>query len=117
MTATRIGICAVMIVVLCGCEERPKSKSRAEERQLTPEKSACLSRAGEKHLAVERELATRQVDALKAGRSTVELTLLERRMTEEICLEEAKCIATNELVLGVLFDSCLRRVEAARRGT
>ena len=44
-------------------------------------------------------------------RSTIKLTLSERRMEEEICLEEAKCYGDSELIVGVMFDSCLKRVE------
>jgi len=57
----------------------------------------------------------RQLEAMKARRSTIELTLQERRMNEGACLEEAKCFSglgeLGELVYGVMFDSCLKRVE------
>jgi hypothetical protein len=52
---------------------------------------------------------------MAARRSTVEITLQERRMNEAACLEEAKCFSgfgeLSELVYGVTFDSCLQRVE------
>lgn len=37
--------------------------------------------------------------------------MLERRMNEETCLEEAKCYGVDELTVGVMFDACLKRIE------
>lgn len=98
----------------CGDSQPPPHGAKAEE--LTPQQSACIKRAGTKLIILAGEVAKRQLDAMKEQRSTVELTLQERRMTEEICLEEAKCFGGGELVLGTVFDDCLHQAEHVGEG-
>lgn len=102
-----------LIASLCGSAEGAQPRRDAKEKPLTPEQSTCLNRAAARQRAQAAEFAKRHLDAMKAQRSTVELTLQERRMNEAACLEEAKCFGGGELVYGVMFDACLERVEGS----
>jgi len=101
---------------LFGCGDRQPSAHDAKAEPLTPEQSGCIKRAGTKLVVLQGEVAKRQLEAMKEQRSTIDLTLQERRMTEEICLEEAKCFGGGELVLGTIFDDCLHQAERAGEG-
>jgi len=101
-----------LIASLCGCEQGQKSRRDVKAKQLSPEQSACLKRASTRQLELAEDFAKRQLEAMKEQRSTIELTLLERRMTEEACLEEAKCFGLGEPAHSVMFESCLSRVES-----
>jgi len=97
-----------LIASLCGSAEGGEP---VRSRPLSAEQISCANRAAAQQRAKAMEFTRRQVEAMKAQRSTIELTLQERRMNEAACLEEAKCFGGGDLVYGVMFDSCLKRVE------
>lgn len=101
----------VLIALLCGCGEGQQFHSDIKARQPSSEQSTCANRTATKQVALAGEFAKQQLDAMKEHRSTIELTMLERRMNENTCLEEANCFGDDVLVVGTLFDSCLKRVE------
>lgn len=111
-----LGALIVAIGIFLGAQrfaygEGQQSHSDIKAGQLSSVQSACVNRAATKQIAQAGEFAKRQLDAMKEHRSTIKLTLLERRMNEEICLEEAKCFGDDVLIVGTMFDSCLTSVE------
>ena len=98
-----------LIASLCGSAEGGEP---VKPKPPSAEQVSCANRAAAQQRAKAAEFTTRHLEAMKARRSTIELTLQERRMNEGACLEEAKCFsALGELVYGVMFDACIKRVE------
>ena len=100
-------VAIALIALLWGCGGGQKHHSNVKSKQLSPEQLACFNRVTTGHMAQSAEFAKRQADALKEQRSTIELILLERRMTEEMCMEETKCYGITEPMFSLLFDSCI----------
>jgi hypothetical protein len=95
---------------LAGCGKSSTETSNTQSH-FSSEQLACLKPLLIKQSEQASQFARLQLEAMKAGRSTIELTLSERRFDEQICLEEAKCVGTTELVVGTMFDSCLDSLE------
>jgi hypothetical protein len=114
-TLYRTAVVVVLIASLCGCGEGNRPHNDVKAKQLSPEQVACVLRAENKRYAQAGEFAKQQVDAMLKLRSTIELTVSERRMNEETCLEEAKCYGDSELIVGTMFNSCLESI--VRDGT
>jgi len=106
----RLRVSAVLLLsLLCACGRSAQTDPKSVP--LKPEQLACIDVVQNKQLAMKGEFARQHLDALAAQRSTVQLTLVERRMNEEVCLEYAKCFGADELGLGVMFESCLKEAE------
>ena len=114
----RVGA-AALLALLCGCKQSKNSQADPKAIPMTPQQVACVERVANKQMALNVDFATRHMEALSAQRSTVELTLAERRANEELCLEYANCfgpVDRGEIGLGAvgfsaMFTSCLREVE------
>lgn len=77
---------------------------------------SCIENVMKRHSAQDAEFAARNIEELKSQRSSVDITLEQRRANEQLCLEYARCFMVrdntlNEIVVGTMFGSCLKDVE------
>jgi len=106
----------VLSAILCACGQSKDSQKSARAKQLDPAQAACIQGVLKRQNAQDAEFAAHHAEAMAALRSSVHITLAQRRANEQMCLEYAKCLsvrdsALSEIVVSAMFDSCLRDVE------
>jgi hypothetical protein len=106
----------VLSAILCACGQSKEPQNNARAKQLDSAQAACIRGAMKRQTAQDAEFAVHHAEAMAALRSSVHITLAQRRANEQICLEYAKCLsvrdsALSEVVVSAMFDSCLRDVE------
>lgn len=106
---------AIVFFALVGCGERSKAPV-AKGKQATPEQVACIQRVMDKRVAAIDKFMRMYVEALSVSRSTVDITLAERRANEELCAEETKCYGLQEPIHSLMFESCLEEAERKETG-
>jgi hypothetical protein len=112
----RCATVAALLAILCACGQGKDSPKGAAGKQLDPAQSACIESVMKRHSAQDANFAARHIEALKAQRSSVDITLEQRRANEQLCLEYAQCFTVrdntlNGIVVGTMFSSCLKDVE------
>jgi len=112
----RCATVAASLVILCACGQGNDSPKGSTGKQLNPVQRACIESVVNRHRAQDANFTARHIEALKAQRSSVDITLEQRRANEQLCLEYAKCFTVrdstlNGIVVGTMFRSCLEDVE------
>lgn len=105
-----------MLAFLCACGQSKDSQKDARAKQLDPIQAACIEGVAKRQSAQNAEFVARRAEALTAQRSSVDITLAERRANEQICLEYAQCFTVrdstlNAIVVSTMFNSCLKKVD------
>jgi hypothetical protein len=71
------------------------------------ERRRCSLEAFHRHQKAVDQLLERELEALKADRSTIQITLARRRLDDSHCNEEARCLADSAVDQSMLFEACL----------
>lgn len=106
-----------LLAILCACGEGKESRNPTPRaKEFDPMQAACIESVMKRHTAQNAEFTVRHIEALKLQRSSIDITLEQRRANEQLCLEYAQCLALpenslNEIMVSAMFDSCLRERE------
>jgi len=105
-----------LLAILCACGQSKDSEKDARAKQLDPAQAACIEDVAKRQSVQNAEFSARYTEALAARRSSVDITVAQRRANEQACLEYAHCFtvrdsALNATVVSTMFSSCLKEVE------
>lgn len=101
-------ILLLTIPFITSCDDQRASK-RAKVPPTAQDlaQQACLKQVVKVYADANVKLLEQEMALLSKGQPTAGLTLLRRRLQEQYCTAEAKCLSSDQTTRSLLFENCL----------